>query len=57
MFLSLKPSDRVDVCQFDLQNKSLWKAMSEEAVNSVCENLGLVEYNSQHSNSLQEKIK
>jgi centrosomal protein CEP76 len=41
-YANCQPSDRVDVCQFDLPNKSLWKAMSEDAIRSVCGNLGLV---------------
>ncbi|CAB3981640.1 Centrosomal of 76 kDa [Paramuricea clavata] len=40
-YANCQPSDRVDVCQFDLPNKSLWKAMSEDAIRSVCGNLGL----------------
>lgn len=40
-YANSQPSDHVDICQFDLQNKSLWKAMSEEAIKSVCAGLGL----------------
>ena len=36
-FIFLKQSsDAVEVCQFDLRNESLWKAMSEDAIRSVC---------------------
>ncbi|XP_056900186.1 centrosomal protein of 76 kDa isoform X2 [Takifugu flavidus] len=31
-----QPSDAVNVCIFDFQNPSRWKAMSEEALKSVC---------------------
>ncbi|XP_056142658.1 centrosomal protein of 76 kDa [Lampris incognitus] len=31
-----QPSDAVELCVFDLQNQSHWKAMSEEALRSVC---------------------
>uniref|UniRef100_A0A8D3AFD9 Centrosomal protein of 76 kDa n=1 Tax=Scophthalmus maximus TaxID=52904 RepID=A0A8D3AFD9_SCOMX len=31
-----QPSDAVELCIFDLQNQSRWKAMSEEALKSVC---------------------
>ncbi|XP_055768238.1 centrosomal protein of 76 kDa-like [Salvelinus fontinalis] len=31
-----QPSDAVDLCVFDFHNQSQWKAMSEEAVGSVC---------------------
>lgn len=31
-----QPSDAVELCVFDFQNQSLWKAMSEEALKSVC---------------------
>ncbi|KAM8846451.1 centrosomal protein of 76 kDa [Synchiropus picturatus] len=31
-----QPTDAVDLCVFDLQNQSRWKAMSEEALKSVC---------------------
>ncbi|XP_060905695.1 centrosomal protein of 76 kDa [Labrus mixtus] len=31
-----QPSDSVELCVFDLQNQSRWKAMSEEALKSVC---------------------
>ncbi|KAJ8412653.1 hypothetical protein AAFF_G00116040 [Aldrovandia affinis] len=31
-----QPSDAVELCVFDLQNGSRWKAMSEEALRSVC---------------------
>ncbi|XP_068998211.1 centrosomal protein of 76 kDa isoform X1 [Embiotoca jacksoni] len=31
-----QPSDAVDLCVFDFQNPSQWKAMSEEALKSVC---------------------
>ncbi|XP_054637858.1 centrosomal protein of 76 kDa isoform X1 [Dunckerocampus dactyliophorus] len=32
-----QPSDSVELCVFDLQNLSRWKAMSEEALKSVCD--------------------
>ncbi|XP_051921542.1 centrosomal protein of 76 kDa isoform X2 [Hippocampus zosterae] len=32
-----QPSDAVELCVFDLQNQSRWKAMSEEALKSVCD--------------------
>lgn len=35
-FANCQPSDAVELCLFDLQNQSLWKAMSEEALKSVC---------------------
>ncbi|XP_055083583.1 centrosomal protein of 76 kDa isoform X2 [Periophthalmus magnuspinnatus] len=31
-----QPSDAVELCVFDFQNQSRWKAMSEEALKSVC---------------------
>ncbi|XP_072317230.1 centrosomal protein of 76 kDa [Eucyclogobius newberryi] len=31
-----QPSDAVELCIFDFQNQSRWKAMSEEALKSVC---------------------
>nr|XP_040020185.1 centrosomal protein of 76 kDa isoform X2 [Gasterosteus aculeatus aculeatus] len=31
-----QPSDAVELCVFDLQNQSRWKAMSEEALKTVC---------------------
>ncbi|XP_028986079.1 centrosomal protein of 76 kDa isoform X2 [Betta splendens] len=31
-----QPTDAVELCVFDLQNQSRWKAMSEEALRSVC---------------------
>ncbi|CAG6016066.1 centrosomal protein of 76 kDa isoform 2-T2 [Menidia menidia] len=31
-----QPSDAVELCLFDFQNPSCWKAMSEEALRSVC---------------------
>ncbi|XP_042173954.1 centrosomal protein of 76 kDa isoform X3 [Oncorhynchus tshawytscha] len=31
-----QPSDAVELCSFDFHNQSQWKAMSEEAVGSVC---------------------
>uniref|UniRef100_A0A8C6TWK3 Centrosomal protein of 76 kDa n=1 Tax=Neogobius melanostomus TaxID=47308 RepID=A0A8C6TWK3_9GOBI len=31
-----QPSDAVELCIFDFQNQSQWKAMSEEALKSVC---------------------
>ncbi|XP_067367603.1 centrosomal protein of 76 kDa isoform X2 [Channa argus] len=31
-----QPSDAVDLCVFDFQNQTRWKAMSEEALKSVC---------------------
>ncbi|XP_076016712.1 centrosomal protein of 76 kDa [Genypterus blacodes] len=31
-----QPCDSVDLCVFDFQNQSRWKAMSEEALKSVC---------------------
>ncbi|XP_070406947.1 centrosomal protein of 76 kDa isoform X2 [Nothobranchius furzeri] len=31
-----QPSDAVELCVFDFQNPSRWKAMSEEALKSVC---------------------
>ncbi|XP_031724425.1 centrosomal protein of 76 kDa isoform X2 [Anarrhichthys ocellatus] len=31
-----QPSDAVEICVFDFQNQSRWKAMSEEALKSVC---------------------
>ncbi|MBN3308447.1 CEP76 protein, partial [Amia calva] len=31
-----QPSDAVELCVFDLRDQSRWKAMSEEAVRSVC---------------------
>uniref|UniRef100_A0A8C7YYD1 Centrosomal protein of 76 kDa n=1 Tax=Oryzias sinensis TaxID=183150 RepID=A0A8C7YYD1_9TELE len=31
-----QPSDSVELCVFDFQNPSRWKAMSEEALRSVC---------------------
>ncbi|XP_025094805.1 centrosomal protein of 76 kDa-like isoform X2 [Pomacea canaliculata] len=31
-----QPSDRVEECHFDLQNKSLWKSMASELLVSVC---------------------
>ncbi|XP_010878657.1 centrosomal protein of 76 kDa isoform X1 [Esox lucius] len=31
-----QPSDAVELCVFDFHNQSLWKAMSEEALGSVC---------------------
>ncbi|CAB1321411.1 unnamed protein product [Coregonus sp. 'balchen'] len=31
-----QPSDAVELCVFDFHNQSQWKAMSEEAVGSVC---------------------
>ncbi|XP_057691364.1 centrosomal protein of 76 kDa [Corythoichthys intestinalis] len=35
-FANCQPSDAVELCVFDLQNQSRWKAMSEEALKSVC---------------------
>nr|XP_061800611.1 centrosomal protein of 76 kDa-like isoform X1 [Nerophis lumbriciformis] len=32
-----QPSDSVELCVFDLRNPSRWKAMSEEALQSVCD--------------------
>ncbi|XP_077455829.1 centrosomal protein of 76 kDa [Stigmatopora argus] len=34
-FANCQPSDAVELCVFDLQNQSRWKAMSEEALMSV----------------------
>ncbi|XP_069393642.1 centrosomal protein of 76 kDa isoform X2 [Paralichthys olivaceus] len=31
-----QPSDAVELCVFDFQNQSCWKAMSEDALKSVC---------------------
>ncbi|KAK1895479.1 Centrosomal protein of 76 kDa [Dissostichus eleginoides] len=31
-----QPSDAVELCVFDFQNQSRWKAMSQEALKSVC---------------------
>ncbi|XP_029360196.1 centrosomal protein of 76 kDa isoform X1 [Echeneis naucrates] len=31
-----QPSDAVELCVFDFQNQSQWKAMSEDALKSVC---------------------
>ncbi|KAI1894100.1 hypothetical protein AGOR_G00112350 [Albula goreensis] len=31
-----QPSDAVELCVFDLRNGSRWKAMSQEAIHSVC---------------------
>uniref|UniRef100_A0A3Q2ZD87 Centrosomal protein of 76 kDa n=1 Tax=Kryptolebias marmoratus TaxID=37003 RepID=A0A3Q2ZD87_KRYMA len=31
-----QPSDAVELCVFDFQNQSRWKAMSEDALKSVC---------------------
>ncbi|KAL0963299.1 hypothetical protein UPYG_G00304330 [Umbra pygmaea] len=31
-----QPSDAVELCVFDFHNQSLWKAMSEDALSSVC---------------------
>ncbi|XP_041454827.1 centrosomal protein of 76 kDa-like [Lytechinus variegatus] len=35
-FANCQPSDNVDLCCFDLQDSSLWKAMSADALASVC---------------------
>ncbi|XP_041963440.1 centrosomal protein of 76 kDa [Alosa sapidissima] len=35
-FANCQPTDSVPLCVFDLEDKSCWKAMSEEALNSVC---------------------
>ncbi|XP_034467299.1 centrosomal protein of 76 kDa isoform X1 [Hippoglossus hippoglossus] len=32
-----QPSDAVELCVFDFQNQSCWKAMSEDALKSVCD--------------------
>ena len=31
-----QPSDMVEVCRMNLHNESLWKAMSQDAISSVC---------------------
>ncbi len=32
-----QPTDSVELCIFDLHDEALWKAMSEDAILSVCE--------------------
>ena len=32
----IQPTDTVELCDFDLVNDARWKAMSEDAVKSVC---------------------
>ena len=32
----LQPTDAIEFCRFELHNESLWKAMSQEAIKSVC---------------------
>lgn len=36
LFANCQSTDSVQLCVFDLQDKCCWKAMSEEALNSVC---------------------
>ncbi|XP_023185960.1 centrosomal protein of 76 kDa isoform X1 [Xiphophorus maculatus] len=36
LLANCQPSDAVELCVFDFQNQSRWKAMSEEALKSVC---------------------
>ncbi|XP_041648664.1 centrosomal protein of 76 kDa isoform X3 [Cheilinus undulatus] len=36
LLANCQPSDAVELCVFDFQNQSRWKAMSEEALASVC---------------------
>ncbi|XP_074644636.1 centrosomal protein of 76 kDa-like [Tubulanus polymorphus] len=35
-YANSQPSDAVEICQFHLTEESLWKAMSEDAIKSVC---------------------
>ncbi|XP_039593874.1 centrosomal protein of 76 kDa isoform X1 [Polypterus senegalus] len=35
-YANCQPSDAVELCVFDFSNESRWKAMSEEAIKSVC---------------------
>jgi len=35
-YANSQPTDSVEVCQFELQNETRWKSMSEEAIRSVC---------------------
>ena len=34
--IMIQPTDAVELCDFDLVNDARWKAMSEDAVKSVC---------------------
>lgn len=35
-YANSQPSDNVDVCSFDVHDESLWKAMSPDAIKSIC---------------------
>ncbi|XP_032225955.2 centrosomal protein of 76 kDa [Nematostella vectensis] len=35
-YANSQPTDVVEVCQFELHNEALWKAMSEDALKSIC---------------------